>query len=149
MEKRIKNYIIWLLSKRDYTEKEIKEKINQRAFKDEAWKLESELIQKVIDQIKDLNLINDNNYSDRFVRYRYEQLYGKNKIIMDAKIKGLDIENIKKVFLNYDFFESALKYKDKIYNKNKSYDYKELNKLKEKMLRRGFDFEEIKESFKN
>lgn len=146
---KLKNYIFWLLSRKDYTEKEMRNKIKLRGYKDPDWlNIDIAVIDQVLEEIKALNYINDDKYLDRYIRLKHEYLYGESKIRFDLKSKGFKENEINNLLMNYDFFETAKLYQEKIFDIRKEDDIKYMKKIKDKMLRRGFSYEQINESLK-
>lgn len=80
-----------------------------------------------------------------FIEKKMRKGYGVQKIKPELKQKGLCFYD--EIFDEFDFFECAKEYKLKKYGEGKSDDFKELNKWKQHMLSRGFNFDQITYAF--
>lgn len=137
MEK-VRNYIYKLLSIKDFTENELRKKVIQK-FNNE---IDFKELEEIFTYLKDSGYINDIEYTKNYIRIRFNEGYGWNRIEQELKFK----KNIKFSFqeekLKYDWFEKAKEIYQRKYNKDYT-DIKEKTKRINYLLRRGFSFEEI------
>lgn len=140
---RIRNYIYYLLGIKDYTEKEIKDKVYNK-FEN----IEEENFQEIIKYLKECKYLDDKEYCITYIRNKYSAGYGwiriKSELIYKKEVKE-DI--FKEEYHKYDWFESAKETKEKKYKDKKFEDYKEKQKAMNYLLRRGFSYEEVQYSF--
>jgi regulatory protein len=140
---RIRNYIYYLLGIKDYTEQEIRKKVNDR-FEE----VDLKELNKIINYLKENNYIDDESYVKSFVSSKFNSGYGWNRIIQDLKYKkGLKDDDFNFLKEEYDWFEKAKEVKLKRFGEDISIEYKEMNKQKNYILRRGFSMEEVNYAF--
>jgi len=115
---------------RDRTEKEIMDILKRKEFSDET-------IKRVIDDFKNVNLIDDL----KTARYIVQNTKGKSKNEIKFKLKNMGIkdEDIEEILKDYDEVEAL---KLEIMKGKKK--YKDVKKLFAYLLRKGFDYDEIK-----
>ncbi len=143
-EKQIKkaiDYLYFLLSKQDYSEKELRFRLKDRK------QLDDDTIEHIISEFKKNNYINDNRMLENFVYSKSESFYGAKMIKQKAIQKKLNIDNIDTFLENIDFFKKAKEYKVNLFGEEKTEDFKTINKQKQKLLRRGFSFDEVNFAF--
>lgn len=88
---RVKNYVLRLLAKRSYFEKELKKKLSLKNYP-------SEIIDCVIEDIKNLGYIDDEKYAEQFVEHHLKiRKYGLNRISNDLQRKGVSRNIIDKL----------------------------------------------------
>jgi len=129
-----KNYAIELVSRKMYTEKEIRTKMLQKEFSQTA-------IDNVIDILKEYGYINDEAYATIYCEH-YMLKYGVKKIAFDLKQKGVSseiIENVTSGVKNDDTLEELIRKKVG----GKELDYKEYSKTVRYFLSKGFEYEDI------
>lgn len=124
-----------LLSKMLKTEKEIKTYLKQKGF-DEF------VINATLDKFKEYKIINDFTYADRYISSKKSN-YGKKRLKMELINKGVDDKTLDVAFKDFENdFDAVMRLAVK-YMKNKMVDVKNLAKLSNYLLSRGFDYEEI------
>lgn len=131
-------YSLYLIERKDYTTKEIENKLLLKEY--------SELtVKEVIDKLSKLGFIDDNRYTERFVRDRLHlKKYGKRKILHELTMKGLSRETMDEIEIEEDVeYNNARSLAEKKYNQ-----IKEKNNVKDKLFRflagRGYEFNLIK-----
>ncbi len=139
--KKAVDYLYFLLGKQDYSEKELRFRLKDRK------NLDDKSIDYLINEFKKSNFINDDRMLENFVYSKSESFYGSQMIKQKAIQKQLNIDNIDTFLENIDFFEKAKEYKINKFGENNPEDFKLLNKQKQKLLRRGFSFDEVKYAF--
>lgn len=80
----------------------------------------------------------------QYIEKQMRKGYGLQRIRTELKHKGLI--HTEEMFEDFDFYEAALNYKIKKYGEEKETDYNIINKRKQHMLSRGFNFDEISEA---
>lgn len=132
-------YTMKILSKKDYTEFEIRNKLKHKEFNDKD-------IDGIVSKLKSLNFINDERFAENFLFFKSKRGYGTKKIAYSMKLKGLEQTIIDRVLDSFDESEFVdtifLKYAEKIAKKE---NYKQ--KLFSYMLRRGFLLRTISKLF--
>jgi len=124
-----------LLSKMLKTEKEIITYLKQKGFNEYV-------INATIDKFKEYKIINDLSYADRYITSK-KSTYGKKRIKMELINKGIDDKTLDTAFNDFENdFNTVMRLALK-YMKNKVVDMKNLAKLSNYLLSRGFDYEEI------
>lgn len=131
-----RQYILNLISRGSYTEKEIVSRLIEKknlSYKD---------AKEIVNYLKEHSLIDDKNYLVEYVEILHNKNYGKNKILQKCFEKGFSNELIEKII--FDEEEEKTKatsiLKKYILTKSKNY-----QKLKENayafLINQGFDFD--------
>lgn len=131
-----KNYAVDLVSRKMYTEKEIRTKMMHKEFSQTA-------IDSVIDILKEYGYINDEAYAAIYCEH-YMQKYGVKKLEFELKNKGVSseiIENALSGINNDDTLEEMIRKKVG----TKELDYKEYSKTVRYFLSKGFEYDVIQE----
>tara|TARA_B100002019_G_C21226110_1_gene577441 strand:+ start:984 stop:1451 length:468 start_codon:yes stop_codon:yes gene_type:complete len=141
-EQKVRNYLFFLLSKKDYTEFEVLLKLENKDYADES------IAKKVVADFVEEGYIDDERCARILVRSMYENQYGYQKIKEKAYLKKIDENLIDREMGEYDFSVSCLALADKLVEKIgvKKEDYKEINKIKRKLLSRGFSFDQVNQA---
>lgn len=85
MENKIKSYALRLLTIKSRTRKELKEKLQRKGYYNE------EDIEKTLDNLERVGLINDREYAKSWVRNRLQNRpIGKSMLSIELKRKGID-----------------------------------------------------------
>ena len=131
-----KNYAVELVSRKMYTEKEIRTKMISKEFSQTA-------IDSVVDILKEYGYINDEAYATIYCEH-YMQKYGVKKLEYELKQKGVNSEIIENALLgvkNDDTLEEMIRKKVG----TKELDYKEYSKTVRYFLSKGFEYEKIQD----
>jgi len=129
-----KNYAIDLVSRKMYSEKEIRIKMKQKEFSHTA-------IDSVVDILKEYGYINDEAFAAIYCEH-YMQKYGAKKIAFELKNKGIDseiVENAVSGIKNDDTLEELIKKKVG----SKELDFKEYSKIVRYFLSKGFEYDAV------
>jgi len=128
-------YALNILNKKDYTLKEMVNKLHLKNFDEQS-------INETIQYLLGNNLLNDKRFVENFVYFRLKNGYGKKRIEYELKKKGIKEELIDKYVKAADETEAAkLAFKAKAeHMKN---DKNKRAKLFAFLARRGFDYEII------
>ncbi|OOF67982.1 recombination regulator RecX [Rodentibacter caecimuris] len=96
------SYVINLLARREYSEFELRNKMQEKAF--------SELeIDEVIAHCQQKNWQNDKRFAENYLRYRSQRGYGLNRIRQELKhLKGIQSDIINEVLVECDIDWSKL-----------------------------------------
>lgn len=143
-----KEKVLRLLNRRMYAEKEIREKLHTKGY-------EEETIEVVVQDLKEISIINDYAFTKAFVSDRLRlKPEGSFKISYELKRKGIKKSIIEKVFIEQHVVEDDSKRALQIAKKR----LKVLQSVKEKkvkkrrlynfLLRRGFSYEIINDILK-
>jgi regulatory protein len=136
MNKEVLSYLYKLITKKDYTEYEIRVKLYNK------FKLEDVEINEIINKLKKENLIDDLRYAKIYIEHKLHKGYGPLYIIEDIKKRGI---NIDEKFINNILDTLDINLKDII---NNLLAKKHINTVEKKyafLQRRGFKSEKIKE----
>ncbi|MDH2997582.1 recombination regulator RecX [Pasteurellaceae bacterium LFhippo2] len=76
------NYVVYLLSKRDYSELELRRKLKLKEY-------ESDEIDKAIEQAQQHNWQSDERFCRAYARYRANQGYGPLRVKQELKQRGV------------------------------------------------------------
>jgi len=142
---RAKNYVYTLLARRIYTNKEIHDKLNKQGYPDE-------IIQAVISTMERYGYLNDRNFAEEWIRSRM-RTKPKGRIALRRELtqRGVE-ESIIEEALSKAFDESkegeavldVAKRRIKLYNNDDPVAIR--RKLQNFLLRRGFDFETVRDA---
>ena len=137
----IYNKALDIISRREHSEKEIREKLYKK-FNDHKV---SEL---VITSLIEKGLVNDHRFAEMYIIARKRKGFGPKKIAYELLAKGVS-DNISSQALNEEggWRIAALNAFNKKYKSGKADNFKELNKQKIFLQNRGFTFEEIDSVF--
>ena len=135
MNREILNYALKLLDRKDYTEKELENKLIKK-FGDES----REEIETVLSYLKEKGFLDDRRYCENYVYFRLKRGYGKRRVEYELKNKGLDEGIIKDALEETDeqiedvFLKRLKQLKGKKRKRAKLYEF---------MIRRGFESDRI------
>lgn len=134
------NYTLNLIDKRDYTSKEIEKKLFAKGYNQNT-------IILTINKLKSLDMINDNNYADRYIKDSMNiKKQGKKKIFYDLYQKGISKEDLSSFEI-----DSEQEYDNAYCLVQKKYQsIKDKPNVKEKLFRylisKGYDYEVAKKA---
>lgn len=133
----VQKYAMFLIERRDYTEKALKRKVDGQFARDKQFN------QTIIDMIVDKGYINDERYMERMVENLMEQSIGIAKIKEKLYMKGFSQPHIEIGIIKAskkDFFPDVLAAKQKKYGEAPITDIKLKQKALGFLVRKGFDF---------
>lgn len=143
--KRAENRLLLVLQKKDYTEKQLIQKLREGYYPQEA-------IEYAITKMKEFGYVDDNRYAENYIRYRIDHKSQK-QITQELVLKGIKKDYVDQAFLavaeeGYAFDEMALikKVLDKRHFDAKTADYKERSKQYNYLLGKGFSRENIQKA---
>ena len=137
----IYNKALDIISRREHSEKEIREKLYKK-FNDHK------LSELVVTSLIEKGLVNDHRFAEMYIIARKRKGFGPKKIAYELLAKGVS-DNISSQALNEEggWRIAALNAFNKKYKNGKADNFKELNKQKIFLQNGGFTFEEIDSVF--
>jgi len=135
------NKALGIVSRREHSEKEIKNKLLEKFDA-------PEIIEQVVLKLIENNLINDVRFAEMYVLIRKRKGFGPKKIQFELMARGID-DSISSLVITEEgsWKEAALKAFNKKFKNGASQEFKERNKQKTFLQNRGFSFEEIDSVF--
>lgn len=125
------NYLLYLLSKRDYSERELRQKLKQKEY-------DVEEIDSALEKAQANNWQSDERFCATFIRYRAMQGVGPRRLQQELKLKGVSDWLIQQELDNseVDWFELA----EQMFEKKRplNWDLKAKQKMWRFMISRGF-----------
>lgn len=125
-------YLIYLLSRRDYSEYELRQKLHQKQYDEQE-------IEQAIEKVQSQNWQSDERFCQHFIRYRSTQGYGPRRIQQELRLKGIksDIISLGLEECDVDWFDIA----ERLFEKKRPavLDLKGKQKMWRYMLSHGFD----------
>ncbi|WP_022670897.1 regulatory protein RecX [Hippea alviniae] len=133
MDNEALKYALRLLNRRDYTELQLREKLNGKGF-------DKKDIEDTILYLKEKNFLNDERFAENYIFFRLKNGYGKRRIRFELKEKGIKEEIVDRLLedkeeMIEEYFLKKLKQVENKKNPSK--------KLFDALYRRGFDKEKI------
>lgn len=126
------NYLLYLLSKRDYSKQELRRKLSQKEYTDEE-------IEQAIEKAQAHNWQSDERFCSAFIRYRSLQGIGPRRLKQELRLKGIEDWLISQELENaeIDWFKLA----EQVFEKKTPthWDIKAKQKMWRFMLSRGFN----------
>ena len=135
------NKALDIISRREHSEKEIKNKLLEKFHA-------PEIIEQVVLKLIENNLINDVRFAEMYVLVRKRKGFGPKKIQFELMARGID-DSISSLVITEEgsWKEAAQKAFNKKFKNGASQEFKERNKQKTFLQNRGFSFEEIDSVF--
>lgn len=130
-------YTVYLLSRRDHSERELRQKLTQKAYLDDE-------IEYAINKVQENQWQNDERFCTLFIRSRAAQYYGPARIKQELRQKGISDWLVSQSLENseIDWFEKA----ECLFNKKcpTEWNIKTKQKMWRYMLSRGFQAEHFR-----
>jgi regulatory protein len=139
--KKHRNYLIYLLSRREYSCLELSNKLQKRELSESDIKF-------LLDDAKKNNWQSDRRVAESIMRIQLAKFRGKNKIIQAMYPKGISSDLISEVFaeFNADWFELAIKNYQKKYSidsdLSEELTFLEKQKRSKYLVAQGFSYDE-------
>ena len=124
------------LSRSIKTEKQVRQYLKDKGYLEK-------ISDKVISKLKEYNLINDADYSFSYAS-TYSKYKGKRLIAYELKTKGVSEEDISAALENTEGEDEAAAALAKKYLKNKTADFKTIQKCYKHLLSKGFTYDTAK-----
>lgn len=138
-KQKLKNYVLWLLGRQEYSRKELTQKLKMKDADDD-------FIEQLLNWCESLGYIDEHRYCESFLRRQIKKGLGQKRVLAEATNKGVDRAQLMALIeeQEIDWFELALEtYQRKYGLGDKQLDYKEKAKRVRYMMYRGFGYEEI------
>lgn len=137
-------YVVNLLSRREYSEYELRCKMQEKAF-------DEEIINAVIAHCQQKNWQNDKRFAENYLHFRSQRGYGINRIKQELRqLKGIRTEVVNQAIAEseIDWSERALCLLNKKFPDYQSVqDHKSKQKIWRYMLSHGFNTEDFSDAF--
>ncbi len=138
------NTAVAMLARRACSRKEIADKLASRGFCDEVTAL-------VLYKLEKERLLNDQDFSDQWTRYRSGSHYGPNRIYRELRMKGIDEDTAREALSSIDKNDTSQKALDlALKTCRKSSPGEDPRKIRQRVLRslvsRGFDWDTAREA---
>ena len=146
LSKRVKLRAMNLLQKKDYTEKQLRDKLNEGLYS-------QELVDEAIDYVKSYKYLDDNRYARDYITY-HMSMRSRNRIIQDLVQKGIGKDILMPIM--EEIYEEAgsesgedveLEQIQKLLIKkhyDKDMEYKDKQKIMAFLMRRGYSMDKIR-----
>lgn len=146
LPKRAKLRAMNLLQKRSYTEKQLRDKLEEGFYP-------SNIVEEAVNYVKSFRYVDDYQYAMDYISC-YEESKARKRIEIELLIKGISKEVLREAFCNWE--ESGGKQDEVVmiqeYLEKKHYgegcDLKEKNRIYGFLLRKGFSAEHIQEAMR-
>jgi regulatory protein len=138
-KQKLKNYVLWLLGRQEYSRKELTQKLRMKDADDD-------FIEQLLSWCESLGYIDEHRYCESFLRRQINKGLGQKRVLAEATNKGVDRAQLMALIeeQEIDWFELAQQtYQRKYGVGDKQLDYKEKAKRVRYMMYRGFGYEEI------
>ena len=136
---KLKNYVLWLLSRQEYSKAQIAKKLTSRCE-------DTGFIEELIAWCEEYGFIDDVRYAESFVRRQINKGLGLMRIKNEAYQKGVNADLVQTIVeeLEIDWYLQAQSaYNKKFAYTSSSLDFKEKAKRIRYMSYRGFNHEQI------
>jgi len=137
---RCMNSAIYSLAMREHSRQEIKNKLAKKVFS------ENVDFEKLLDQLEENNYLNEERFTESFIRYRSGRGQGFVKIANELRQRGINTSLINNAMqeANIDWYQLAKEQREKKFGKTKPFDFKEKARQMRFLSGRGFDAEVIR-----
>ena len=136
---RCKNSAIYSLAMREHSRQEIYNKLQKKEY------VEGVDVNELLDELEENNYLNEERFTESFIRYRASRGQGQLKISSELYSRGINKTLINE-YLNraeVNWYDLAVQQMEKKFGKTKSVDYKEKSKRMRFLSTRGFSAEII------
>ncbi|ALE01536.1 regulatory protein RecX [Candidatus Pseudothioglobus singularis] len=125
-----------MLMRREHSKLELFNKLQLKGYDDE-------IIDSAITQLVEQNYQSDERFAEAFILMRFNQGKGPVRIASELKLRGISSFNLS----DFDWFKSAKEIRKKKFGDIVSLDFKEQAKQKRFLQSRGFNLDQINQSF--
>ena len=140
LQKKLKQYVLWLLGRQDYSRATLQRKLQQKGA-DLNW------AEQLLDWCESLGYLDEKRYCQSYIRAQLNKGMGRQRVYADAFAKGLSQSLVTACLDSFeiDWYQQA----QKTYNKKfpqphqQRLDMKEKSKRFRYMMSRGFQYDEI------
>jgi len=137
---RCKNSAIYSLAMREHSRQELYKKLSQKEFSEDVD------LDVLLDELEESDYLNDERFTESFIRYRSSRGQGSHKISNDLRQRG-----VSNVLINHyleqadlNWYQLAKEQKEKKFGVQKPIDYKEKARQMRFLSGRGFTTEVIR-----
>ena len=136
------NTAIKLLTRREHSAHQLSVKLRQRGF-------DTTLIEQTLQQLQQQDLLNDQRFTEMYIRMRTQRGYGPQRIQLELRERGVtnEIVNACLDHTNDKWSQHAIDAWQKKFARENTTDYKAQAKQKRFLQQRGFSFEQISAVF--
>lgn len=141
-ERRAKEKALWLISYRDHSKKELRDKIRRTCDDASA--------EKAVERMEELGLVNDENFARRYARKLiFEKKMSKRAALFELSRKGIDKETAEEILdeIDVDYREQIKDFLDKKYRDLS--DEKTKRRAVAALQRLGYGWEDIRAAMEN
>ncbi len=138
-KQKLKNYVLWLLSRQDYSRRDLTYKLQKKQATDEY-------ITQLLDWCESQNFINEERYCENFIRLHLAKNHGIKRVHADASAKGINktLLNNQIEEMEIDWYQLArTAYNRKFSSIQEDPDQKQKAKIIRYLMYRGFNYEQI------
>lgn len=125
------NYMVQLLTRREYSKSELRQKLKDR--------YSPEAVEKSLTRCEEYGYQSDSRHAEMLVRHMQFSGYGPQKLYLEARRKGADADEIKRLAAEVDWEEIAFEVLSRKYTVQQVADYKVRSKVLAFLARRGFN----------
>lgn len=125
------NYMVQLLTRREYSKSELRQKLKDR--------YSPEAVEKALTRCEEYGYQSDSRHAEMLVRHMQFSGYGPQKLYLEARRKGADADEIKRLAAEVDWEEIAFEVLSRKYTVQQVADYKVRSKVLAFLARRGFN----------
>ncbi len=146
LPKRCKLRAMNLLQKRDYTERQLRDKLSEGLYP-------AEIIDDAVDYVKSFRYIDDDRYARDYIAY-HMSTRSRNRILQDLMTKGIPRDSITAIMDEVYAEEGDVEMEqirqllDKKHFDPDNTDYKERQKITAFLMRRGFSLSQINKAMR-
>ena len=137
-EPEVWNRALYLLSRREHSVKELREKLKRKGA-------EEEIIEQVLERLLEEDWLNEGRFAESFTRSRVAKGLGPYRIrreLQERGVTGQDIANAMEPF-EAQWFDLAIEVKQRKYGAEVEEDFRERAKQQRFLQYRGFSHEQI------
>jgi len=132
-----RNYALRLIGYRERSMREVEIRMEKRGYG-------PQLIKEILEELKSCDLINDKRFARTWTESRIKRGYGREKIILELREKGIEEKVIKELLRDIYSEVDERRVAEEIIRRKKI-PLQEKGKLCRFLTRRGFTFETINE----
>ncbi|TGG95152.1 regulatory protein RecX [Natronospirillum operosum] len=133
-----RHYAMDLLARREYSQRELMERLHRRYREATA-----EALAEVVQQLADEGLQNDLRFAESYVRLRVSRGQGPAKIAWELQQRGIDAPTADSLLAAYDWRELADAALDKKYGRRQPQDLQDKARMARFLSQRGFDWDHL------
>lgn len=156
IKKRLLNYALFLLARRNYCSFDLQTKLKSYLFKKNALKQEhfsfdaAILIEQIVEQCCQNGWLNDRDYAMNFIQAKSNRGYGKLKIVYELKQKGFSESDINSAIdeCEVDWLDKALATLEKKFKLLQFSSPLEKQKMMQFLYNKGFSQSQINEAIR-